>query len=514
MESVLNDGRVIDLLDELETKDKGLVEQIRSFLEDVAQLLHEIIQAYKGKKPNSPEGRIVQRMTGIYEQLQQVFAEGLHEGGENYREGGKENTAQQGGVKYSFKNSANGMANDALLPYDAEMENLIKQKGNIIVDNFDKLKEVVDLAFDKPNVKATVYFGALDPAFLESIQRGVPNLPAELKGALFKKDRSYSIAATLDSIRHLTDDKPGMTKDDVLDYLDRMADVIIHADSVMYSQYTDNRGQKNNGLRFKKAYSDGVMVSFEIVSQGKRSLNLQTLFMNSASYQKKKAAKTPLVHNTPAHTPKAWVSQPSKKTVPQHKPGVKKNFVRYQVNQAAQEHLRQQNAGMGEDVADLNDLVAAQRKRGGGMKGTALYAAAGHLMKTAGAKGDKYELAKLLNEYYRYIGQSTALTWDSLRQQAQPVVDWLMEHTVHSKQISEYARDILDHLRGCRIYLDDIQKGEAAHLYGSFGAYRNMLMGTVTVANENSISLDSLWQELSTGQFHLDGFVSPPCIKQ
>ena len=77
-------------------------------------------------------------------------------------------------------------------------------------------------------------------------------------------------------------------------------------------------------------------------------------------------------------------------------------------------------------------------------------------MKTAGAKGDKYELARLLQEYYRYISQGTALTWDGLRKQAQPVVDWLMEHTVRSKHVSEYARDILDHLRGCRIYLDDV----------------------------------------------------------
>lgn len=229
MESVLSDGRVIDLLDEQETKDKGLVEQIRSFLEDTARLIHEVIQVFKGKKPTNPEGRIVQRMTNIYEQLQQVFAEGLHEGGENFREGGKENTAPEGGVKYSFANSTSGMANDALLPYDAEMINLIEQKGNIIVNDYAKLKEIVDLAFSKTDVKATAYFGVLKPEFLARVQSEVPNLPAELKGVLFKKDRSYSIAATLDSIRHLADDKPGMTKDDVLDYLDRMADVIIHA---------------------------------------------------------------------------------------------------------------------------------------------------------------------------------------------------------------------------------------------------------------------------------------------
>ena len=192
------------------------------------------------------------RMNTLYEQLQEAFAQSLHEGGENYRQGGQTNTAPESGKRYSFRNSISGMANDKLLPYDAEMKGLIEQKGNIIADSFDKLREVVDLAFDQPDVKATVYFGILDSTFLTNIEQNIANLPADLRGKLFKLGRDYSIAATLDSIRHLTDDKPGMTKEDVLDYLDRMADIIVGADSVMYSQYTNNRGQKNNGLRFKK----------------------------------------------------------------------------------------------------------------------------------------------------------------------------------------------------------------------------------------------------------------------
>ena len=102
MESVLNDGNVMDLLDQLETADKSLWEKFCSFLEEIADLIHRTVQAFRNVHPESDEGRIVERMTEIHAQLQQAFAEGLHEGGENYRTGGKENTADNSGVKHAI----------------------------------------------------------------------------------------------------------------------------------------------------------------------------------------------------------------------------------------------------------------------------------------------------------------------------------------------------------------------------------------------------------------------------
>jgi len=102
MESVLNDGNVMDLLDEIEHTDKTLWEKFRSFLEEILTVLGRTIEAFRGVHPQSPEGRIVERMTEIHGQLELAFTEGLHEGGENYREGGQKNTAQEGGVRYAF----------------------------------------------------------------------------------------------------------------------------------------------------------------------------------------------------------------------------------------------------------------------------------------------------------------------------------------------------------------------------------------------------------------------------
>lgn len=134
-----------------------------------------------------------------------------------------------------------------------------------------------------------------------------------------KKD--YSIATTLDSIRHIVDEK-GLTIDEVIDYLDRMPDTILEYDTVFFDYYTDSYKNKLPGLLFKKSFSDGTLVSFNFVSHNKRSLSLQSLYMDSGDYQKKKDAKTLLMQNASAHTSKTQVGQPSTTKIPQNPPVV------------------------------------------------------------------------------------------------------------------------------------------------------------------------------------------------
>ncbi len=57
MESVLNDGTVMDLLDQLETVDKTLWEKLCSFLEEITDLIRRTIDAFRGVHPESPEGQ-------------------------------------------------------------------------------------------------------------------------------------------------------------------------------------------------------------------------------------------------------------------------------------------------------------------------------------------------------------------------------------------------------------------------------------------------------------------------
>lgn len=236
----------------------------------------------------------------------------------------KENATRQseGGRSYSFNNTVSGMANDQLQPYDEEMTAIFERNGDFIVDSREKLEMIVDLAFDEPSKKATAYFGILSAKILSKIEKSVPNIPKELGGTLFKENQTYSVAATLDSIRHLVDDRPGMTRSDVIDYLDRMADTIIDNDSVTFDWYVDDRGQKSRGLLFKKEFSDGITQSFEIISSKKRSLKLQTMYMGSGDYIKKKTATTPPMQKAPAHTFETRASQSSNTSISENDPGV------------------------------------------------------------------------------------------------------------------------------------------------------------------------------------------------
>lgn len=219
-----------------------------------------------------------------------------------------ENSENDSTKRYSFKKTKSGMANDALLPYDAEMTGLIERGGNIIVDSYDKLVDAVNRAFENPNDKVTMYFGILDNDVLSAINKKIPNLPTEANGILFKPGRQYSVAATFDSIRHLVSDKSGLTIEDVIDYLDRFADTIVDSDTATFNYYI--RGNlKINGILFKKSYQDGTILNFDLVSNKKKIVGLQTLYMKKADYKKRKSAETLLMQNASTHTSKTQVGQ-------------------------------------------------------------------------------------------------------------------------------------------------------------------------------------------------------------
>lgn len=186
--------------------------------------------------------------------------------------------------KCPLSNSKSGRANDLLLPYNDELTGFINWRGDYIVSSFEELKNIVNLAFDNRQKKATAYFGIIPSEIMLKIENNIPNLPRALKGMLFKIGKDYSIATTLDSIRHLADDK-ALTRDEIIDYLDRMADTIVEFDTVTFDYYYE-KGNKMNGLLFKKTFGDGVLTSFEIVSSKKRSLNLQTFYMQKGDYKK------------------------------------------------------------------------------------------------------------------------------------------------------------------------------------------------------------------------------------
>lgn len=297
METMLADDNVIEKILELKSKDESIVKKIGEFFAKIIDSFKKLMQRYS---PESVEGKLVANMKDAFTQLQDLFAEALVDAGNNYQaNNGQKNTTSKGDVKNSFRNSKSGMANDLLLPYDNELSELIEKRGDYIIDSFEKLKDVVNLAFDKPQLKATTYFGIIPAETLSKIEKSIPNIPKELNGTLFKDGKTYSVAATLDSIKHLADDK-NLSRKDIIEYLDRMADTIIDFDTVNFDYYYQG-SNKSNGVIFKKTFEDGTMRSFEIVSNKKKTLNLQTLYMESGDYQKNKSAETLLMKNSSAN---------------------------------------------------------------------------------------------------------------------------------------------------------------------------------------------------------------------
>lgn len=158
--------------------------------------------------------------------------------------------------------------------------------------------------------------------------------------------------------------------------------------------------------------------------------------------------------------------------------------------------IQKENAQLKEDVQELKELLKLQRTVTGGTKFTksSVESMAGILMQNNNAKGDRKELARMLNDLYEYIATSKELSWEAVAEQAQPAVDWIRRNIVVKKELSQYAKDILHTLRTSRISLNETQKGEAAYRYGSVNDYRKSMMGSVVIANDG-VPLDVQWQE-------------------
>ena len=159
--------------------------------------------------------------------------------------------------------------------------------------------------------------------------------------------------------------------------------------------------------------------------------------------------------------------------------------------------LEKENAKLKEDVASLKELLKLQRTvtHGKTFSKTSIEAVAGRIMRYANAKGDASEFVSHLTDVYSYIISGEDVSWEGIAEKAQDAVDWLRSHEQQTRQRDEYADEVLKHLRGLRISLDEQQKQEAAHTYGSYNNFRQKTMGKVIIANDG-IQLDSVWQEL------------------
>ena len=171
-----------------------------------------------------------------------------------------------------------------------------------------------------------------------------------------------------------------------------------------------------------------------------------------------------------------------------------KKDIRYSLRKK-QPSLEAQNKKLQEDVNRLRELLKLQGKvtKGTKFKSSSVEAAARYLKGKFNVGGNTKELAQKLNGFYEYIATDKELTWDSLKDQAASIVDWMLEN--EKFQRSQYAQEILDSMKGRRFALDEKQRAEVEYRHGSYGAYQKLTRGMVSSNAE--ISLDSFWQEMA-----------------
>ena len=85
METMLTQGDAASFMAEIRQQDKTLWEKVRDWFKNLAEKLRDVVDAYQGYTPDSPEGRIVAQMEDFIGVLQEAYSEALIDASENYR---------------------------------------------------------------------------------------------------------------------------------------------------------------------------------------------------------------------------------------------------------------------------------------------------------------------------------------------------------------------------------------------------------------------------------------------
>lgn len=105
-ESFLRDSNLMKTLTALAKKDMTLFEKIKSYIDG---LLERLNKEYAHLTPDSREGREVLQMKDVIEDLHDLWDEAALSAMENSQNaGGKKNTTDESGAKYSWRNDKNG----------------------------------------------------------------------------------------------------------------------------------------------------------------------------------------------------------------------------------------------------------------------------------------------------------------------------------------------------------------------------------------------------------------------
>lgn len=92
--------------------------------------------------------------------------------------------------------------------------------------------------------------------------------------------------------------------------------------------------------------------------------------------------------------------------------------------------LEKQNIKLQSDVERLRELLKFEKSltKGAVFTKTSVEAAARYLKKQNKITGSTEKLTKQLNDFYGYIAKAEDLTWEGIEEQAEPIVNWMVEN--------------------------------------------------------------------------------------
>ena len=175
--------------------------------------------------------------------------------------------------------------------------------------------------------------------------------------------------------------------------------------------------------------------------------------------------------------------------------------IRYSPRQQDQQAaLEKQNGKLREDVERLRELLKLQGKTTGGklFKPESIKTAANFIMRETGRSLDadgKAEFSGILTKAYTALSDEN-VTYDDIIRECTNVAQWLDENGETQDALDEYAGGILSQMKGIPIRLDETQKAEARHLYGSLREFRSRIAGTYKLSPDG-VPLDDVWNGLS-----------------
>ena len=178
-----------------------------------------------------------------------------------------------------------------------------------------------------------------------------------------------------------------------------------------------------------------------------------------------------------------------------------RDLVGYERQRKVAAALAEDKAHLSEDVETrLRALLELQSKRTYGTLFTksALSKPATDLMLAAGAqyRGDKAELIGLLHDVYSFMASGEDVTWESISEKAQPIVDWLIDHKDFRAEADPYTQQILNDIKALRLSMNAEQRQQTEILNDGMRNFLNKARGKVTFTTKGD-PIDKAWKELA-----------------